>query len=120
MTQISNIYNKRSRSILNQFNQTNIGGGVGGAHAAAAGHSNANHAVAHANYGNSAGGAASNHLSPNQNINQGRGSVGNSNNVGMSSANNGGNNAGEDHSNTKGSPRMGRMRGKQATDTECV
>ena len=29
----------------------------------------------------------------------------------MNSANNGVNNPGEDHSNTKGSPRMGRMRG---------
>lgn len=49
-----------------------------------------------------------NHMSPNQNITQGRGSVGNSNNLGVNSANVNSNNN-DDHN--KGSPRMGRMRG---------
>ena len=85
MTQISAIYAKRSRSILNQFGQTNIGA-----------HVHVNH-VGHGNHG--VHGSNNNHLSPNQNINQGRGSVGNTDS--------------HDHHNnaSKGSPRLGRLRG---------
>ena len=84
MTQISAIYAKRSRSILNQFGQTNIGAHVHVNHVA-----HGNHAVHSSN---------NNHLSPNQNINQGRGSVGNTDNH-------------DHHNNSKGSPRLGRLRG---------
>jgi hypothetical protein len=58
MTQISAIYAKRSRSILNQFGQTNHG------------------AQAHHIYGPTPGAANNNYLNPNNIINQGRGSVG--------------------------------------------
>ena len=82
MTQISAIYAKRSRSILNQFGQTNVGA-----------HVHVNHAVAHI--------SNSNHLSPGPNINQGRGSVGTTDN-----------HHNDHHSNAgKASPRMGRFRG---------
>lgn len=81
MTQISNIYNKRSRSILNQFNQTN------------------NQPTANTNA------AAPSHLSPpGPNMNQGRGSVGVSQSAGHGQHT-------ADDSLSKSSPRMGRHRG---------
>jgi hypothetical protein len=96
MTQISAIYAKRSRSILNQFGQSNIGQHAHGAH----------------------GTSNPVHINANSNINQGRGSVGNPSNNNNSSSNNNNNTASNnnndhgDHShNAKGSPRLGRLRG---------
>ena len=79
MTQISAIYAKRSRSILNQFGQSNIGQHAHGAH----------------------GTSNPVYLNPNSNINQGRGSVGNQSNNH--------DNSDHSHNNAnKGSPRLGR------------
>ena len=81
MTQISAIYAKRSRSILNQFGQTNIG--------------NHNHGVV-INANNNVANNNNNFLNANSGVNAGinrdRQSVGN------------------EHEN-KGSPRLGRLRG---------
>lgn len=81
MTQISAIYAKRSRSILNQFGQSNIQHGHGG------------HGTSNPVY-----------LNPNSNINAGRGSVGNTNNHNHDANDHA-------HNNAKGSPRLGRLRG---------
>lgn len=91
MTQISAIYAKRSRSILNQFGQSNV------QHA----HNNQHHGTSNPVY-----------LNPNSNINQGRGSVGNQNNNSSNNNNNQHNHDSNiDHSHNKGSPRLGRLRG---------
>lgn len=83
MTQISAIYAKRSRSILNQFGQTNHG------------------AQAHHIYGPTTNVAVNNnYLNPNNIINQGRGSVGVNNDAHDGPGN-----------PNKGSPRLGRLRG---------
>ena len=82
MTQISAIYAKRSRSILNQFGQSNINQHGHGIH----------------------GSSNPVYLNPNSNINQGRGSVGNTNNHNHDSNDHA-------HNNAKGSPRLGRLRG---------
>lgn len=81
MTQISAIYAKRSRSILNQFGQTNIG-----AHNHAVVINNNNNSNNNNNFLNANSGGA------NAGINRDRQSVGN-------------------EQDNKGSPRLGRLRG---------